>query len=299
MNENGHAANPPRPAGNPGPQKALSRQMDTSGLEEAYYRLYREFFSRAERRRRWSVDEDVPWDLVNPKLAPQVADIVESFCAVELYLPDYISKALPLARASRGRVWFHANWGYEESKHSMALGDWLLKAGQRTEEQMADLETQLFEHEWNLPRDSPLGMVVYGMAQELATWLNYRNLRERLADHGGDPALSKILTLIAVDERSHHDFYLKITKMYLERDRAATIEEMRHVLHDFSMPAIHMMAQSAERTASIKEMNIFDPEIYFKDVYMPLLASLGVERSEMKRRVAREVSIGNGMPRGS
>jgi hypothetical protein len=35
---------------------------------------------------------------------------------------------MPQVRGSRGRAWFHANWGYEESKHSMALGDWLLRS---------------------------------------------------------------------------------------------------------------------------------------------------------------------------
>src|SRR5690349_4762909 len=102
--------------------RAPTRQLDATGLEEAYYRLYREFFARAERKRRWSLEVDIPWDQVNRSMSPEVADVVESFCAVEMYLPDYIAKILPLARNSRGRAWFHANWGYEESKHSMALG---------------------------------------------------------------------------------------------------------------------------------------------------------------------------------
>ena len=155
-------------------------------------------------------------------MPPAVANVVESFCAVELYLPDYISKALalPLIRASRGRAWFHANWGYEESKHSLALGDWLLRSGQRSDEQMADLESQVFDHDWGLPRDSPLGMILYGMTQELATWLNYRNLRRRV-DEFGDPALAQILGYISVDERCHHEFYKRIALLYLERDRQA------------------------------------------------------------------------------
>ncbi|VTS05557.1 acyl-ACP desaturase [Tuwongella immobilis] len=267
---------------------APSRGLDTSGLEEAYYRLYREFFRRAERRRRWSVDEDIPWESANPNLAPEVADVVESFCAVELYLPDYIAKAIPLARSSRGRVWFHANWGYEESKHSMALGDWLLKSGQRSEEQLADLESGLYQHQWNLPRESPLGMVVYGMAQELATWLHYRNLRNRLDSLGGDPALDKLLGFIATDERAHYDFYRQIVLMYLERDRASTIAELRQVLHDFSMPAVYLLTQSQQRRANIQSLNIFDEQIYYQEVYTPLLAALKIDRQEMRKpRIVR------------
>ncbi len=96
-------------------------------LRAEFYKLYRDFFDRAERKRRWTVAEDIPWDQVNPKLDPAVADVVEAFCTVEMYLPDYISKVMPLIRQNRGWAWFHANWGYEESKHSLALGDWLLE----------------------------------------------------------------------------------------------------------------------------------------------------------------------------
>src|SRR5947209_526364 len=150
-----------------------------SELESAFWRLYRDYFDKAEKKRRWSVRDDIPWDQCNPHVDPAIVDVVESFCAVEFYLPDYTSKILPVVRPSRGRTWFYANWGYEESKHSLALGDWLLKSGARTDEQMADLENMVFEREWNLPQNSPLGMLVYAMTQELATFFIYRNLRQR------------------------------------------------------------------------------------------------------------------------
>jgi acyl-[acyl-carrier-protein] desaturase len=220
---------------------------------------------------------------VNRAMDPAVADVVESFCAVELYLPDYIAKVLPPFRASRGRAWFHAAWGYEESKHSLALGDRLLKSGLRSEEQMADLERQVFEHEWNLPRDSPLGMVLYGMVQELATWLNYRNLQRRAVERG-DPALVKVLGYIGVDERAHHAFYLRIAQLYLERDRAGTLEELRRVLNTFAMPALGMLADSRQRVEAIQSLRLFDEEMYYKEVVQPLLASLGVSWAECRRR---------------
>jgi acyl-[acyl-carrier-protein] desaturase len=96
---------------------------DNPELRVGLYRLYRDFFDRAEKKRRWSLADDIPWGQVNRYVDPAVIDVVESFCAVELYLPDYVAKALPLIRANKGWAWFHANWGYEESKHSLALGD--------------------------------------------------------------------------------------------------------------------------------------------------------------------------------
>src|ERR1700694_3394720 len=84
-------------------------QPDDSALRIVMYRLYRDFFDRAEKKRRWSLADDVPWHQVNRAPDPAIAYVVESFCAVELYLPDYIAKALPLVRANKGWAWFHAN----------------------------------------------------------------------------------------------------------------------------------------------------------------------------------------------
>src|SRR5262245_39636434 len=109
-------------------------------LEKSIWRMYRDFFDLAEKRRRWSLRDDIPWEQTNPELNPAIADVVESFCAVELYLPDYTSKILPVVRSCRGRTWFYANWGYEESKHSLALHDWLLRSRKRSEEQLTDLD---------------------------------------------------------------------------------------------------------------------------------------------------------------
>jgi acyl-[acyl-carrier-protein] desaturase len=261
-----------------------------SDLETAFWRLYREFFDKAEKKRRWRIADDIPWDKCNPKLNPAVADVVESFCAVELYLPDYTSKILPVVRPSKGRTWFYANWGYEESKHSLALGDWLLRSGARTDEQMCDIERQVFEREWNLPHDDHLGMLIYAMVQELATWLNYRNLRTHAAGPDGDPALSTLLMYVAVDERAHHDFFRRCVQLYLEHDRAGTLEQMRRVLANFAMPAIYDFADSRKRIAQIRELQIFDEDMYYRDVYLPILESLGVNRAELRNRVTTKKS---------
>jgi acyl-[acyl-carrier-protein] desaturase len=256
-------------------------QPDNPVLRVGLSRLYREFFDRAEKKRRWSLREDVPWTDVNGELSPQVADVVEAFCTVELYLPDYLGKALPMLRKNRAWSHFHANWGYEESKHSLALGDWLLRSGARTEEQMADLEARTYQHEWNLPHDSAQGMVIYAMVQELATFLHYRNLRRHI-EVQGDPALSRLLQLIGIDERAHHTFYLNVVQIYLQIDRPSTLEQLGRVLHGFKMPAMDLLAESRQRMADIKDLNVFNEGIYVREVYLPILDKLGVERRELR-----------------
>ena len=167
---------------------------------------------------------------------------------VELYLPDYLGKLMPQVRANRGRAWMIANWGYEESKHSMALADWLLHSGQRTEEQMADMEGAVFANEWQLPHDNARAMVCYTMFQELATWLNYHNLRKMVDDR--DLALDRVLQLLSIDERAHYDFFRKLVQVYLEYDRPGTLEQLRRVVNTFKMPAMHLFVDGTRRCAA-------------------------------------------------
>ena len=95
----------------------------TAQIEEIFFQNFVTYFKNAEARRRWNMDRDIPWDKVSHTASDLTASIVESFCAVEMYLPDYTHKIMELVRRSRGRAWFQSNWGYEESKHSMVLED--------------------------------------------------------------------------------------------------------------------------------------------------------------------------------
>ena len=270
-------------------------QPDNPVVAKKLYHLFRDYFDRAEKKRRWSMKEDIPWDKCNKSLNPAIADVVETFCAVELYLPDYLSKLIPQVRANRGRAWMLANWGYEESKHSMVLSDWLFRSGQRSDEEMVDMERRVFAHEWDLPHDSALAMICYTTVQELATALHYRNLRKVCDESGGDPALSELLRLISIDECAHYDFFLRCVQIYLEADRPATLEALRRVLNDFKMPAIHMLFDGQQRIAAVQELKIFDFDIYYRQVFEPILERLGLTRVDLRRRNhSREIMVVGG-----
>lgn len=264
----------------------MPEMQESADLKAKLYRLFRDYFDMAEKKRRWNIREDIPWDQVNKNLDPAVADVVWTFCAVELFLPDYLSKMLPQMRDNRGRAWMFANWGYEESKHSMTLGDWLLRSGWRSDEQMADMEAGLFKYEWNVPFENKLAMVSYTPIQELATGLHYRNLR-RVCE-GKCPALDKALGLISVDESAHADFFRKVLALYLEEDRAATLEQMRLAVNSFDMPAVHMLFDGRQRIQRVRELNIFNEQIYLEQVLTPFLQRLGVSRYELRKHNRRE-----------
>lgn len=263
----------------------VSTPASTDHLEVEMWHIYREFFDTAEKKRRWRIREDIPWNDCNPNLKPAIADVVETFCAVELYLPDYISKILPVVRQSKGRAWFYANWGYEESKHSLVLNDWLLRSKLRTEEQMADLEGKVFAREWNLPHDSPLGMLAYAMVQEHATFVNYRNLKRRVVDLGGDPALETILSYVSIDEAAHFGLFRQFYELFLKHDREPAIAALRPVLNQFQMPAIHdLLDESPRRIAAVRDLGIFNEEIFFKDIYTHFLNVLDISKADMRGR---------------
>lgn len=253
-------------------------------IEEAFFQNYMRFFRLAEERRRWSIWRDIPWEQANPDTAPLISDIVEAFSAVEIFLPDYTSKILHLIRKSRGRAWFQANWGYEESKHSLTLAEWLVRSGKRSEEGMRAYENALLDKgEWDLPFDTPRQMVIYTMIQELATWLNYTNLRALIDNDGpeGDPALSRALLLISADEKTHYDFFRKGVRVYLEHEPAETLADLKYVLENFQMPAHSLIPGWEERARQIQEAGIYGPRQYLSRVYKPILRDLGLTKADL------------------
>src|SRR5262245_30959941 len=97
-------------------------------LRDKARRAYLEFFDIAESKRRWHWLNDIPWDRLEQPKAPQdTAICIETFCGVELYVPDYVSNAFNLTRSIFGHAWFEANWAYEESKHALVFQEYLLR----------------------------------------------------------------------------------------------------------------------------------------------------------------------------
>jgi acyl-[acyl-carrier-protein] desaturase len=250
-------------------------------IEARFHDLYLEYFHKAEAHRRWNLLEDVPWAEVNTNPDRDVAQVVQAFMAVEMYLPDYTAKILKLVRSSRGRAWFQANWGYEESKHSLALEMWMTRSGVCSEQQLREFQNDLLDHEWELPYGTPLEMVLYTTLQEFATSVNYRGLR-RVAAGTPDKALDTVLTLLARDEVGHFEFFKNAAKLFLERDRDAVLEALNRVIQTFQMPARALIPDFAGSDRLIRQLGIFDDRIFLRDVVRPVLKALGVEPGELR-----------------
>lgn len=253
----------------------------TAQIEEIFYENFMKYMKNAEGRRRWSISRDIPWEKVTQSTSELTASIVESFSAVEMYLPDYTHKIMELVRRSRGRAWFQSNWGYEESKHSLVLEEWLLRSGKRTEEQVREFENALLGAEWQLPFETPRQMIIYTMIQEMATGLNYTNLRQR-AKEEGDPALVKTLSWVGADESAHYNFFRRGVKAYMELEPEETVADIKYVFEQFAMPAHALIPNWEERGRDIEAAGIYGPKMYLAKIRRPILEDLGIGRQQLK-----------------
>jgi len=261
--------------------RAPRRGSVTAQVEEIFFETFLRYLKNAEQKRRWNIETDIPWDKANPESSETTALIVESFSAVEMYLPDYTHKIMELIRQSRGRAWFQANWGYEESKHSMVLEEWLICSGKRTEEQVRDFENELLGAEWQLPFDSPRQMIIYTMIQELATCINYTNLRRR-AENEEDEALARTLRWVSADESAHYNFFRKGVKTYLALEPDETIADIKFVFEHFAMPAHALIPEWQQRGEAIEASGIYGPKMYLSKIRRPILDDLGITRQQLK-----------------
>jgi acyl-[acyl-carrier-protein] desaturase len=249
---------------------------------EKLYRAYMSFFEDAERSRRWRLEDDVPWELAGhcPR-DPRLSAAAEAFAGVEMFLPDYVSQGINLVRDRFGQAWFQASWAYEESKHALVLREYLLRTGQRTEEEIFAHERRLLGGRWELPFSTVRQMTLYGALQEMTTFASYKK-QEAAARAGGDALLARIYEIVARDEMAHAGFYLKVCKLLLEEDGDGTRADLAHVIRHFRMPATDLIPDWARHEAAMREVGL-DRAAFFTEVLLPVLRRLGVDRRELPR----------------
>jgi acyl-[acyl-carrier-protein] desaturase len=261
--------------------------MANDRFHEKLYRTFIHFFDDAEQKRRWNPLHDIPWDKVNHEVPEALAICAETFLGVESFLPDYIAGGLGAVRASSiGQRWFAANWGYEELKHSMSLMEYLIRSGKRTQEEMFDFQAELMKVEWQRPFDTARRMTIYGMLQELATFVIYLR-HEKLAKQYQDEALATIYRYNARDECAHARFYEDVVRVYLEEDREGTIADIAHVAKHFEMPGVGIVPDYDARIQVMRDEGQMDRDVFLKKVYFPVLGRLNVTRAELVAAASR------------
>lgn len=257
----------------------------TLSQREKMYRAYCEFFDTAEKKRRWNPFSDVPWDKMNTSLnTEEDAVCLETFCGVELYVPDYTSNAFKLTRDLFGAGWFEASWGYEESKHGLVYREYLVRSGLRTEEQYLDFESKIFGKVWQLPFQTRRQMNCYGALQESATYLIYAAQRDK-AKQTGNELLEKIYFLVSRDEAAHRGFYQKILQFELEDDPEGAMADLGRVVFNFQMPGVGLIPEYEDRL-EVGGVGI-TPQYFLQYGVFPLLKALGTGRTDLLKAYRR------------
>jgi acyl-[acyl-carrier-protein] desaturase len=253
-------------------------------VREQAHRAYLDFAETAHRKRAWSVFDDVPWDrLIEDQRDEQKAIRIETFCAEEMYLPDFSRHGVELARSSMPFAWFQIQWSQEESRHGLALREYLLRSGLRSQAEFEAFWMPTFAQPWNLPFSTLRQMVAYGALQESATFRAYNAQRLRCEEEG-DVVLQSIFSLLARDEAAHAGFYRTVLEFELEEDRASTLRDIAFVLANFRMPGQGLIPEYEARLRA-GEGGI-TTRTFVKHVLLTTLRSLGIERSELRAAAA-------------
>lgn len=248
--------------------------------KDKVYRTYVDFYETAERKRRWNIFDDVPWEKLSPKTnSEQRATCIETFCAEEMYLPDYNIAGAELTRGVFGMAWFQSAWTYEESRHGLVFREYLLRSGLRTPEQFEKLESDVFSRRWKAPFKTTRQMLCYGALQEAATYLAYRAQKER-AELENDKTLAAIFFLVSRDEAAHAGFYRDMVALELAEDRLGTLADLAYVIANFKMPGDGLIP-NYQRNLKVGGGGI-STRLFFTRAVLPMLKQLGTSRGELK-----------------
>ncbi len=260
--------------------------MNADRIKRAqYYRAAMDFLETAERKRDWKIFDDIPWDKVDPSQnSDQKSTRIETFCAEEMYLPDYASHGARMTRELYGASCFQARWSFEESRHGLVFREYLIRSGLRSEAEIEALEAMVFAGEWVPPFPTIRQMSCYGALQEGATYTAYKAQKEK-AELEGDLVLKAIFANVAGDEAAHAGFYRKIVEIELDADRDATIRDFAHVLANFKMPGDGLIPHYQERLR-VGGGGISARQ-FMEAVVLSTLRSLGITRAELKSGQAR------------
>lgn len=251
-----------------------------ASYRDSVYRIYLEFLETAENKRRWSIFNDIPWDKLDvSKTTATTAQCIETFCAEEMYVPDYSSNGLQLTRSMFGLAWFQTCWAFEESRHGLVFREYLTRSGLRSEAEFAALEAVTFAKAWSLPFKTARQMACYGALQEGATYMAYKAQKEK-ARCAGDTVLEAIFHYVGRDEAAHGGFYRAMVELELAHDRAGTIFDLAYVLSNFKMPGDGLIPNYQERLRASGAG--ISTRVFLEHVVLPTLKTIGTSREELK-----------------
>jgi len=256
-----------------------------------------DYLGRSLQNRRWSPWHDLPVDEMREygsKLSDDTFRLIQGFLGVEEYIADYVLEGLGAFREQRTLRQLWLQWGAEEMRHGAAFEQVLVHSGARSEQEVQDYLARAGERRWDpsdhAGLDTLVGVCIYAMVQERATYLNYEQMRRRIRTEYGLPeratpdevrrgreiGASEALRKIAADEIAHHGIFVKLVRIHLRYFPEATLASMRSVLSRFEMPGVRLIPNRREFMRAIARTRLHTSQNHQASVLQPILRSLGL-----------------------
>jgi hypothetical protein len=260
--------------------------------------LFWEYFDKSEDpegwNRRWVIQRDIDWRAVQAQsIDENLAGLIESFFAVESWLPDFASQGLLFYRQLLGLSNNHINWSYEELKHGRLLELILSRSGARTRETIAQFRMSLWRKAWVAPFSTARQMLCYSAFQERVTNRNYLRLKDVALRQGAEAAADG-LNLLARDEAFHHAFFRDVVKLYLAYDEVGTARDLLHVANNFRMPAQHLIPEPADRIRALARNKIVSRRQIRDESLIPTIRGVGFRDFDELLSVAGQSAANEG-----
>ncbi len=270
-------------------------------LEREVLGHYIEYFGRAMKTRNWSPWHDFPLEEMRQfgdRLSKETVNLLEGFLGVEEYVADYVTTGLELFRHNRTRRNMQLQWGAEEARHGVAWEIVLQHSGVRTEAEIQAYLNKVQEVRWDADHHpglgTPLGSASYAMVQERATYFNYQEMRARIREEYGLPAMptlqekkrgsetgaSEALRVVGQDEITHHGLFLKVVQSHIKYFPSFAFETLDTVFRGFEMPALRFIPNARSYLRAILRTKLYSGEIHREKVHNPVLKALGLEGND-------------------
>ncbi|MDQ4075427.1 MAG: acyl-ACP desaturase [Chloroflexota bacterium] len=290
-------------------QGPWTREARQKAVDDECLEAFIEYFGRAMESRRWSPWHDFPFEEMREyghKLSDETVDLIEGFLGIEEYVGDYVEEGLEMFRNNRTRRNLQLQWGAEEMKHGVAWEQVLLHSGVRTEGQLKAYIDKVAENHWSTKNhkglDRPLGVSVYAMMQERATFYNYEQVRLRIREEYGLPerlteeerargkevGVAEAFRVVSIDEIAHHAIFLQLVQIHLRYFPEETLDTMQEVFDGFNMPSLRLIPNRRAFIRAVARTNLHTAEKHLTKIHNPVLRAVGLENNEALERAVQE-----------
>jgi acyl-[acyl-carrier-protein] desaturase len=285
----------------------------TRAIQDEVREAYISYFRKAVKTRNWFPWDDLPLNEMKERghlLSEDTITMIEAFLGIEDYIGDYVEDAINIVRGDRERRNISIIWGMEEVKHAESWELVLLHSGVRTPEQIRDYRDAVGTHRWTMGEnhpgfDTPLGIAVYAMVQERATYFNYEELRKRIRIEYGLPEQSTpeerkrgqqygaaaAFNIVARDEIAHHAMFLKLVSIYMKYKPEETLDMIFKVLSGFNMPALYLIPNEVALREALQRTKMYTPLKHGRSVANPVLDALGFENKRALERAVQQAKL--------